>query len=249
MTKKYVMLADITRCINCKACVVACRAEWDTPLGQSRAWVKEVEFVLADGSPRVMLFPGRCQHCDDAPCVEACPSGAAYKRDDGIVLVDDEICSGCELCVPACPYEARWLNPETRTIGKCTFCQPRIDQGSQPACVQTCVGGALRFGDANDPDSEVSRLLREREWVRLVTDEVNVGPNHYYHTAGAPVPEDVLPTPREKHLAARLMDNVVNPAAKIGIGGMAATFLAAGLVKIIGRRHEMAVSERDKGEK
>lgn len=248
MAKKYVMLADITRCINCKACVVACRAEWGTPLGYSRDWVKEVEFVRADGSPQVMLFPGRCQHCDDAPCVEACPSGAAYKRDDGVVLVDEEICSGCELCVPACPYEARWLNPATRTIGKCTFCQPRIDQGLQPACVQTCVGGALKFGDANDPGSEIARLLHEREWVRLATDAVNVGPNHYYYTAGAPVPEDVLPKMHEKHLVARLMDDVVNPVAKVGIGGMVATFLAAGLVKIIGRRREVAAREHGKGD-
>ncbi len=248
MAKKYVMLADITRCINCKSCVVACRAEWGTLLGYSRDWVKEVEFARADGSPQVMLFPGRCQHCDDAPCVEACPSGAAYKRDDGVVLVDEEICSGCELCVPACPYEARWLNPATRTIGKCTFCQPRIDQGLQPACVKTCVGGALKFGDANDPGSEVSRLLREHEWVRLATEEVNVGPNHYYYTAGVPVPADVLPRLHEKRLAARLMGNVVNPVAKVGIGGMMATFLAAGLMKIIGRRQQVAAREHSKGD-
>lgn len=248
MTKKYVMLADITRCINCKACVVACRAEWDTPLGYSRDWVKEVELLSADGAPRVMLFPGRCQHCDDAPCVEACPSGAAYKRDDGIVLVDDELCSGCELCVPACPYEARWLNPVTRTIGKCTFCQPRIDQGLSPACVQTCVGGALKFGDANDPASEVAQMLRARQWVRLVTDEVNVGPNHFYYTAGAELPQDVLPKLHEKHLPARLIDNVVNPVATIGIGGMVATFLAAGLVKLVGRREAVAAHEHDKRE-
>ncbi len=103
MTKKYVMLADTIRCIDCKACVVACRAEWETPLGYSRDWVKQVEFTNEARLPQVMLFPGRCQHCDEAPCVEACPSGASYKRDDGIVLVDHEICSGCELCVPACP--------------------------------------------------------------------------------------------------------------------------------------------------
>jgi tetrathionate reductase subunit B len=80
--------------------------------------VKQVELTRDDGSPDVMLFSGRCQHCDDAPCVEACPSGASFKRGDGVVLVDDEICSGCELCVPACPYEARWLNPQTNTISK-----------------------------------------------------------------------------------------------------------------------------------
>ncbi len=247
MTAKYVMLADTTRCIDCKACVVACRAEWETPLGHSRDWVRQVEYSLADGSPEVMLFPGRCQHCDDAPCVEACPSGASYKREDGIVLVDDDICSGCELCVPACPYNARWLNPVTNTISKCTFCQPRIDQGLEPACVQTCVGRALIFGDANDPESEVSKLLRDKEWVRLTTAEVDIGPNHYYYTAGKPLPEEVLPVKHDRHIPAQLLDKVVNPLAALGVGGMVGVFAAAGAVKLLRRRDEVAKHEGGEG--
>ena len=238
MTAHYVMLADTTRCIDCKACVVACRAEWETPMGHSRDWVQQVELTRDDGSPDVMLFPGRCQHCDDSPCVEACPSGASFKRADGMVLVDDEICSGCELCVPACPYEARWLNPQTNTISKCTFCQPRVDEGLAPACVQTCVGRALIFGDINDPGSEVSKLLKEKEWQRLTTDEVDIGPNHYYFTAGKALPEEVLPKLKERHMAGDLIQNVVNPVAGIGIGGMVALFAAAGLKKLFDRRDE-----------
>lgn len=243
MTKHYVMLADTVRCINCKACVVACRAEWETPMGYTRDWVKEVELENADGTPQVMLFPGRCQHCDDAPCIEACPSGAAYKREDGVVLQDNAICSGCELCVPACPYDARWLNPETNLISKCTYCQPRIDEGLEPACVQTCVGRALIFGDMNDPNSEVSRLLKEKEWLKLTTDEVNIGPNHYYYTAGKSLPEEVMPKLHERHLSGRVMESVVNPVGAIGIGGMALTFLAAGVMKMIGRRNEVSTHD------
>ena len=239
MVKQYVMLADTTRCINCKACVVACRAEWDTPMGYTRDWVKEVELEKADGTPQVMLIPGRCQHCDEAPCIEACPSGAAYKREDGIVLQDDAICSGCELCVPACPYEARWLNPATNTITKCTFCQPRVDEGLEPACVQTCVGRALIFGDMNDPESEVSRLLKAKQWDKLTTDEVNIGPNHYYYTAGKALPDEVMPKQLDHHLAGKVMENVVNPIGMIGIGGMVLTFLGAGVMKMIGRRNEV----------
>jgi len=245
MTKRYVMLADITRCINCKACVVACRAEWETPVGYSRDWVKEVESITDDGMPMLDLFPGRCQHCDDAPCVEECPTGAAWKRDDGIVLVDDELCTGCELCVPACPYDARWLNPETGTISKCTFCQPRVDAGLEPACVQTCVGGALKFGDANDPNSEVSRLLAQKPWVQLTTEEVPGGTSHYYHTGGRPLPEEVLPHPIRQSVQSAGLEQVVNPAAKAGIGGMFAVFLAAGLKKIIDRRNTVAEKEGD----
>ncbi|MCK5717559.1 MAG: 4Fe-4S dicluster domain-containing protein, partial [Thiomargarita sp.] len=235
MTKHYVMLADTTRCINCKACVVACRAEWETPLGFSRDWVKEVELEKADGTPQVMLFPGRCQHCDDAPCIESCPSGAAFKREDGMVLQDNCICSGCELCVPACPYEARWLNPETSKINKCTYCQPRIDEGLAPACVLTCVGRALIFGDKNDPESEVSRLLndKDKKWERLTTDTVNIGPNHYYYTDGVALPDEVMPKQPEKHIANKVLENVVNPVGALGVGGMLATFIGAGLMKLM----------------
>lgn len=243
MVAKYVMLADTTRCINCKACEVACRAEWGTPLGYSRDWVKEVEYLNEQNMPEVQLFPGRCQHCDDAPCVEACPSGASWKREDGIVLVDDSTCSGCELCVPVCPYEARWLNPVTNTISKCTFCQPRVDKGLQPACVDTCVGRALIFGDANDPTSEVSQLLKEKEWQRLTTDEINIGPNHYYYTAGKTIPEDVMPKAHERHLAGELIEKVVNPVGTIGIAGMAAIFLGAGIKKLAQRRQEVSEQE------
>jgi tetrathionate reductase subunit B len=245
MAKHYVMLADTVRCINCKACVVGCRAEWETPMGISRDWVKEVEFVK-DGQPKVMLFPGRCQHCDNAPCIEACPSGAAYKREDGIVLQDDAICSGCELCVPACPYDARWLNPETNTISKCTYCQPRIDEGLEPACVTTCVGHALIFGDMNDPESKVSRLLKEKEWVKLTTNEVNIGPNHYYHmAAGESLPDEVMPKLHDRHLSGKVMENVVNPIGALGIGGMVLAFLGAGVIKFMGRRNEVCAENKE----
>ncbi len=243
MTKKYVMLADATRCINCKACVIACRAEWGTPLGHSRDWVREVEMEGPGGMPDLMLLPGRCQHCDDAPCVESCPSGAAYQREDGVVLVDHELCSGCELCVPACPYDARFLNPETGTVSKCTFCQPRIDAGQPPACVGTCVGRALVFGDANDPASEVSRLLQEKEWLRLTSDGVNVGPNHYYHTGGRPLPPEALPKPTTPHVQGRLLEEVVNPLAGAGLLGMAGVFVAAGMKKLLDRRSEVQRQE------
>lgn len=242
----WVMLADTTRCINCKACEVACRAEWETPMGFSRDWVKETErFDEATGMPEVQLFPGRCQHCDDAPCVEACPSGASYKRPDGIVLVDEDSCSGCELCVPACPYDARFLNPVTKKISKCTFCAPRIDQGLDPACVQTCVGHALIFGDVNDPDSEVSKLLAEKEWQRLTTDEVNIGPNHYYFTDGKEIPEEVLPVRHERHLAGTVLEKIVNPGGRYGLLGMVGLFTMAGVAKFFRRKEDIADQHGD----
>ncbi len=238
-TKKLVMLADTERCVNCKACEVACRAEWNTPLGFSRNWVRETISISDDGMPRMSLISGRCQHCDDAPCISYCPSGASYKRDDGSVLVDREICSGCEMCVSVCPYDARFKNPDDGRISKCTFCQPRIDAGEQPACVEVCFNQALIFGDINDPNSEVSQLLKQEKWQQLITDKVNTRPSHYY-SASTILDSNVLPLEKEPAIQAQVISNVVNPLASVGITGMLGLFGVAGIMKIVKRREEVS---------
>ncbi len=241
-TKKYVFLADTERCVNCQACTVACRAEWNTPLGYSRNWVREVMTVANDGAPRLSLISGRCQHCDEAPCVAYCPSGASYTREDGIVLVDREICSGCEMCVSVCPYDARFKNPEDDKISKCTYCQPRIDSGGQPACVEVCFNKALIFGDINDPDSEVSRLLKEESWKKLVTEQVNTKPNHYY-SASTALDGTVLPQEKQPVIQATLLSDVVNPVVSIGFAGMVGLFGVTGIMKLLKRREEVSSDE------
>lgn len=237
MSRDYVMLADTTRCIDCKACVVACRSEWDVPLGYSRDWVASAETRTEAGRPQLHFFPGRCQHCDDAPCIDACPTGAVFKRDDGLVLLEPGLCSGCELCVPACPYGARWLDPQTGVVDACTFCQPLVDAGRQPACVASCPTHALIFGDAADPDSEVSRRLEaDGDWFTLSTDEVDCRPRHYYRTGDREVPPSMLPEPPEPYWTQRASESVVNPLARLGIGGMAALFALAGAKRFLDRR-------------
>jgi tetrathionate reductase subunit B len=242
MLKKYVMLVDSERCVNCKACEVSCRAEWNTPLGYTRNWVSEVMAITADGAPKMSLLSGRCMHCDDPPCVTSCPTGASYKRDDGIVLVDRDLCTGCEFCIDPCPYNARFRDPTDGMISKCTFCQPRIDVGEEPACVHVCFTRALMFGDANDPNSDVARRLADGTWQRLVTTEVDVGPNIYY-SKGTLFDETVLPKEKEPTIAAQTLA-VVNPALKIGLGGMLGLFGAAGVVKLIKRKDEVASHEK-----
>jgi len=241
-TKKYVMLVDSLRCVNCMACVVACRSEWNTPVGHSRNWVSEVEYANPNGLPQLAFLSGRCQHCDDPPCVHECPTGASYKRDDGLVLVDRELCTGCEFCIPACPYNARFRDPTDGMISKCTFCQPRIDVGEEPACVTVCFTSALSFGDAADPNSGVSKQLAQGGWKTLTTDEVNIGPNLYY-SANTQFDASVLPTRKPGSLAAKVLEDGVNPGLKIGLGGMVGLFGVAGIMKLVTRREEVAKNE------
>jgi tetrathionate reductase subunit B len=238
MQKKYVMLVDTARCVNCKACEVSCRAEWSTPLGYSRNWVSEVLTVSKDGIPGVSLLPGRCMHCDSPPCVTACPTGASYKRDDGIVLVDRDLCTGCGICIDPCPYDARFLEPTVGMISKCTFCQPRIDVGEEPACVHVCFTRALMFGDANDPASEVARRLADGSWKRLVTAEVDVGPNVYY-SKDTLFDASVLPRKKAPAIKPRMLFTGKS-GMQVGLGGLLGLFGAAGVLKLVKRKEEVA---------
>jgi molybdopterin-containing oxidoreductase family iron-sulfur binding subunit len=156
-----------------------------------------------------LVLPVLCMHCEDPPCVEVCPSGASQKRDDGIVFIDYEKCIGCRSCMMACPYQARMYVSETESyflgptmyeqvtkttlgkdipagvVSKCTFCKNRVDQGKQPACVVTCLGKARIFGDLNDPQSEVSVLIKERKHFQLMED-VGTKPKVFYLARVAP---------------------------------------------------------------
>lgn len=146
---QYAMLIDTRRCIGCHACTVACKAEFDVPLGSNRSWV---EYVEKGDYPNVSrsFLPRLCNHCSEPNCVSVCPTGATYKREeDGIVVVDPEICIGCKYCVQACPYDARFVNPLTGSADKCDFCVRLVSKGLEPACVETCIGGARIFGDVS----------------------------------------------------------------------------------------------------
>jgi dimethyl sulfoxide reductase iron-sulfur subunit len=181
------MIIDLVRCIGCDACTVACQTENGTPPGIQYAPVfrKEVgKFPQA----KVVFLPTLCMHCENPPCMKACPTRAISKREkDGIVLVDQDKCCGSRACIVACPYGALHFyegksgmygeeitEPEKRgvkkftagTVQKCTFCSHRVDEGLEPACVVTCPTNCRIFGDLDNPQSEVSRLMRQRNGVR-----------------------------------------------------------------------------------
>jgi Fe-S-cluster-containing dehydrogenase component len=181
---RYAMVIDLKKCIGCYGCQTFCKAENANPPGM--LWSR-VLFYESGCYPAVrkIPLPVLCMHCEAPACVDVCPSAASTKRPDGIVTVDSAKCTGCSMCITACPYGARQPYPEDvehfpgqgltpyeevgyerqgrRVVGKCDFCLPRIERGLEPACVENCMAKARYFGDLDDPESEVSKLICNRE--------------------------------------------------------------------------------------
>ncbi len=181
--KRYAMVIDLRKCVGCHACSVACKSENNVPLGVWRSWVKQTERGKFPNTRRHFL-PRLCNHCQEPACVQACPTRASYQRPDGVVLIRQKRCIGCKLCMSACPYDARFLHPDKKIVGKCTFCDHRIDKGVVPSCVNTCQGRARIFGDLNDPTSEVAKLVA-RESIQQLKPELGTKPRVFYIASDA----------------------------------------------------------------
>ncbi|MCB0419352.1 MAG: 4Fe-4S dicluster domain-containing protein [Bdellovibrionales bacterium] len=178
--KHYAMVIDTKRCIGCSDCVVACKTENKVPEGFARDWIVE---EVTGSFPNLSLEyrTERCNHCIDPPCVTVCPTGASHILEDtNITLVTEEKCTGCKACVAACPYDARFVMPEG-FVSKCTFCAHRLEKNELPACVSVCPTHCMYFGDLNDPNSEVSLLLKTRKYKTLIP-EAGTKPSIYYLT-------------------------------------------------------------------
>ena len=175
---RWAMVIDTGRCIGCQSCAVACKRENKVPLGVFRTWVKTVEKGRFPDVSRGHL-PINCNQCEEPVCVSVCPVKATYQREDGIVLVDPHRCIGCRYCKAACPYEVRYLDPQKHMIAKCYFCHHRLDAGQLPACVEACPTNARIFGDRNDPNSTVSRLIATSP-VQVLLPEHGTCPQVFY---------------------------------------------------------------------
>jgi Fe-S-cluster-containing dehydrogenase component/formate-dependent nitrite reductase membrane component NrfD len=174
----YGFIIDNRKCIGCHACTVACKAENEVPLGVNRTWVKYIEKGEFPDTQRAFHVM-RCNHCADAPCVEACPVTALYVRDDGIVDFNSDRCIGCKACTQACPYDALYIDPGSHTAAKCNYCAHRVDVGLEPACVWVCPEHAIVSGDMDDPTTEISKLLA-RESVQARRPEKGTKPKLFY---------------------------------------------------------------------
>jgi Fe-S-cluster-containing dehydrogenase component/formate-dependent nitrite reductase membrane component NrfD len=163
---RYGFVIDQNRCIGCHACTVACKEEHNIAVGVNRTWVKYIEKGFYPDTRRHFAVL-RCNHCDDAPCIEICPTVALFRRPDGIVDFDNERCIGCKSCMQACPYDALYIDPDRNTAAKCNFDASRIDIGYKPACEVVCPTQAILSGDLDDPNSLVGkRIAMEKVSVR-----------------------------------------------------------------------------------
>ena len=169
-------------CIGCHACTVACKSEHGVPLGAFRTWVKHIEKGTFPDVRRHFSVM-RCNHCDDAPCMDICPTKALFRRKDGVVDFDRDACIGCKSCMQACPYDALYIEPESNTAAKCNFCAHRLDAGLEPACVIVCPVQAIGVGDLDDPNSSLSKLAAAGAAVRK--PELGTKPKTYYIGADA----------------------------------------------------------------
>ena len=174
---RYAMAMDTKKCVGCGDCVVACQTENDVPLGYCRDWIVE----SVNGTyPQLdlELRSERCNHCEDTPCVRTCPTGASHVIEGGIVKVTHNECIGCGACIQACPYDARYFHPDGY-VDKCTFCDHRVAKGLDTACVAVCPTKCLYFGDLDDPNSPVSKVLKVRKY-KVNAPEAGTKPQVYF---------------------------------------------------------------------
>ena len=153
---RYGIIVNVDRCAGCFACAVACKEENQVAPGIFWEKIKRDENVRDNV---INWFRMSCMHCDDPACMKVCPMKAIHKGPHGEVLVDQQKCIGCKMCMAACPYGARSYNPEAKVVEKCTLCHHLQEVGDQPACVKVCCAKARFFGDVDDPESDVSKVL------------------------------------------------------------------------------------------
>lgn len=200
------MAIDIKACIGCHTCSVVCKSTNNLP---NDIWYNRILTIGGEsqdtaagvyGNNSLQYLPVNCQHCENPACVKACPVGATYKRkEDGIVIQDPDKCIGCRYCMVACPYSGvrqfNWEEPkyyvdfsvgdanakqnQFNTVSKCDFCADRLAEGKEPACVELCPGRARYFGDIDDPESDVSKAIKGRDYFHLM-GEKGTKPSIYY---------------------------------------------------------------------
>jgi Fe-S-cluster-containing dehydrogenase component/formate-dependent nitrite reductase membrane component NrfD len=194
---RYGFLIDQNRCIGCHACTVACKEEHNIAVGVNRTWVKYIEKGRYPDTRRHFAVL-RCNHCDDAPCIEICPTVALFRRPDGIVDFDNERCIGCKSCMQACPYDALYIDPDRNTAAKCNFDASRVELGYKPACEVVCPTQAILSGDLDDPNSQISKRIAV-EKVSVRKPEKGTKPKLFYAGVDGDLLAPTMMEPQRAH--------------------------------------------------
>lgn len=159
--KQAAILVELQRCTGCHACSVACKTEHEVPLGDFRMRVRYLERPEAERT-KLSFVPLLCMHCQDAPCLQACPTSAISRLEDGRVVIEEDKCCGNKACITACPYGAIFINEDTQKAEKCDLCTHRTKVGLDPACVSACPTDALKFHDLLDRADPVTAAAEEK---------------------------------------------------------------------------------------
>jgi formate dehydrogenase iron-sulfur subunit len=183
------MLIDVSKCMACRACQVACK-QWNQlpaekthftgsyqnpPNLSGKTWTLISFTEPEEGETRWLFRKLQCLHCTQASCVLVCPTGAAIRRDDGVVVIDQAACTGCKACVESCPFNTPKYDPETGTARKCTFCLDRVENGLEPACAKVCPTGAITYGERE----EMLQLAKKRQSVLAAENPAAGAPRIY----------------------------------------------------------------------
>jgi tetrathionate reductase subunit B len=259
---QYGMVIDLDKCVGCHACAVACKAEWEIPTQYGRNWLRRLGPANTEHGLASTYYPGLCNHCDQPACVDACPADtvemefkdsktgktttmevAATWKDpfNGTVQIDKTRCLGCGACADACPYDARYVNPDLADddsegkADKCTYCMPRVAAGLTPACVQTCLAEARIFGDLSDPASAVSKYVKKGA-IGLTSANVKIGPNTRYignerdmALLMTQAPQEMPEANLRRAMLAGLLKPAVKSVTKLGMIGLAGSLLVNSL--------------------
>ncbi len=246
MTKRYGMVIDLSTCVGCQACVASCTTQNQTPYWDGKFRTRVDDIVTGSFPDLSRTFVSQlCNHCEDAPCVQVCPTGATYQTEEGVVLVDQEQCVSCQACVAACQYGARYVyTPEdvvqaksvygegnkhsVAHVDKCTLCYDRVTgEGMEPACVTTCPGQARIFGDWNDPESKVNKALE------AAGDRAHRAPGSAIaYILPAPSQKELPPPDPVDPLWVSGWKGYVQPAAKAALGAAVGVLAVATAVNL-----------------
>lgn len=217
---KYGMLIDPNKCTGCNACRIACQMQWSLTPEMNFNWLEEHVAGQYPSLQRVIV-PVQCQHCDNPPCQTVCPTGATYKRADGVVLIDSDKCIGCKYCMTACPYGARVINNEG-IPEKCSFCAVHVANSKTPACVSTCMCEVRIFGDIADPHSKISKEIAYHK-------AINIKGTSMFYVPPKKMGTEILPPECINPAYLGVLKNISQPLSK-GIIGLTAAAIATGVV-------------------